>query len=124
MSERALVHEPRRCAAKMRGLAYRLQRGATSQRDRQQSPDRADRSVSGIRPAVTGTGWKKPSNLVQGWGAVQMFKSSFTKWLHEWETLIATFINAVIVIGVAIFVTSAVTNSQKRTEFFIDFTKR
>src|SRR5262249_10070348 len=53
-----------------------------------------------------------------------MSKSSFTKWLHEWETLIATFINAVIVIGVAIFVTSAVTNSQKRTEFFIDFTKR
>jgi hypothetical protein len=53
-----------------------------------------------------------------------MFKSSFTKWLHEWETLIATFINAVIVIGVAIFVTSAVTNSQKRTEFFLDFTKR
>jgi hypothetical protein len=51
-------------------------------------------------------------------------KSSFAKWLHEWETLFATLINAVIVIGVAIFVTSAVTNSQKRTEFFIDFTKR
>src|SRR5260370_30776312 len=39
------------------------------QRDRQQSPDRADRSVSGIQPVLTGTGWKKPSNLVQGWGA-------------------------------------------------------
>jgi hypothetical protein len=31
----------------------------TSQRDRQQSPDRADRSVSGMRPALTGTGWKR-----------------------------------------------------------------
>jgi hypothetical protein len=41
------------------------------QRDRQQSPDRAGRSVSGIRPALTGIGWKKPSNLVQEWGAVQ-----------------------------------------------------
>jgi hypothetical protein len=44
--------------------------------------------------------------------------------LHEWQTLIATFINAVVVISVAIFVTSAVTNSQKRTEFFMNFTKR
>src|SRR5205823_2378660 len=43
-----------------------------SQRDRQQSPDRADRSVSGTRPALTEAGWKKPSSLVQGWGAVQM----------------------------------------------------
>src|SRR5262245_2301708 len=64
----------------MRGLAYRLQRGATSQRDRQQSPDRADRSVSGIRPALTGTGWKKPSNLVQGWGAVQGLIGSILRW--------------------------------------------
>jgi transposase InsO family protein len=32
-----------------------------------QRPDRADRSVSGIRPALTGTGWKKASSPVQGW---------------------------------------------------------
>ena len=57
-------------------------------------------------------------------GVAQMTKFAFRKWLHEWETLIATFINAVIVVGVAIFVTSAVTNSQKRNEFFIEFTKR
>ena len=53
-----------------------------------------------------------------------MFKSSFTKWLHEWESLISAFINAFVVIGVAIFVTSAVTKSQKQTEFFIDFTEK
>src|SRR5882724_2670757 len=40
-------------------LAQRLQRGATSQRDRQQSPGRADRPVSGIRPALTATAWKR-----------------------------------------------------------------
>jgi hypothetical protein len=51
-------------------------------------------------------------------------KSSFRKWLHEWETLIVALINAFIVVGVAIFVTSAVTNSQKRTEFFMNFTKK
>src|SRR5262249_23668660 len=49
-----------------------VQRGATSQRDRQQSPDRADRSVSGMRPALTGTGWKRAIRPVQGWGAVQL----------------------------------------------------
>jgi len=43
-----------------------------SQCDWQQSPDRADRSVCGIRPALTGTGWKRTSVPVQGWGAVQM----------------------------------------------------
>src|SRR5262249_38041757 len=29
------------------------------------------------RPALTGTGWKKPSNLVQGWGAVQSLRMPF-----------------------------------------------
>jgi hypothetical protein len=38
-----------------------------SQRNRQQRTDRADRSVSGIWPALTETGWKKASGLVQGW---------------------------------------------------------
>jgi putative transposase len=54
-----------RSLAHTRAVLEACQRGATSQRDRQQSPDRADRSVSGIRPALTGTGWKKPSNLVR-----------------------------------------------------------
>src|SRR5262249_23766510 len=43
-------------------------------------PDRADRSVSGIRPALTRTGWKKPSNLVQGWGAVHLDRLSHNSW--------------------------------------------
>jgi hypothetical protein len=64
--------EPRRCAPKMRGLAQRLQRGATSQRDRQQGAGRADRPVSGTRPSLTGPRpWKRASRPVRGWGAVQ-----------------------------------------------------
>src|SRR5215813_11379396 len=59
-----------------------VQRGATSQRDRQQSPDRADRSVSGMRPALTGTGWKKASRPVQGWGAVQLMSKTYLKSDH------------------------------------------
>jgi len=51
-------------------LGVRLQRGATSSRSHQ-SPDRADRSVSGMRPAQTGAGWKRTSVPVQRWGAVQ-----------------------------------------------------
>jgi putative transposase len=35
------------------------------------SPDRAGRSVSGTRRALTETDWKKASSVVQGWGAVQ-----------------------------------------------------
>src|SRR5215831_16263490 len=38
-----------------------VQRGATSQRDRQQSPDRANRSVRNTRPALTETFWKRPA---------------------------------------------------------------
>jgi hypothetical protein len=30
------------------------------------------RSFGPIRPALAKTGWKKPSSLVQGWGAVQV----------------------------------------------------
>src|SRR5262249_19679464 len=49
----------------MRGENARL--GVETTARSAKSPDRADRSVSGIRAALTGTGWKKPSNLVQGW---------------------------------------------------------
>jgi transposase InsO family protein len=40
------------------------------------SPDRADRLVSGRRPALTETGWKKAGSLVQGWGAVHRLPDS------------------------------------------------
>src|SRR6266542_3282953 len=49
-----------------------VQRGATSQRDRQQSADRARQPVRGTRPALTKNRLEKTSSLVQGWGAVQM----------------------------------------------------
>src|SRR6266542_5321038 len=49
-----------------------VQRGATSQRDRQQSADRARQPVRGTRPALTKNRLEKTSTLVQGWGAVQM----------------------------------------------------
>jgi hypothetical protein len=71
MLERALVHEPRRCAAK------------TSQRDRQQSPDRIDRSVRGTRLALTESAAKKPSSLVQGWGAVHSGPDSSSPWISS-----------------------------------------
>jgi hypothetical protein len=43
-----LVPEPRRSAGKMRGLAKRLQRGESTQRDRQQDADGAssDRGIT------------------------------------------------------------------------------
>jgi hypothetical protein len=44
--------------------------------------------------------------------------------LHEWQTLIAALINVVVGIFIAIWVTSALTAATKRTEFFLDFTKR
>jgi len=53
-----------------------------------------------------------------------IFQKPPLKRLLEWQTLIAALLNAVVVAIVAIFVTSAVTNSQKRTEFFVDFTKK
>src|SRR6266542_5927271 len=49
-----------------------VQRGATSQRDRQQSADRARQPVRGTGPALTENRLEKTSTLVQGWGAVQM----------------------------------------------------
>src|SRR5215471_10556384 len=60
----------------------RLDHAATSQRDRQQSPDRADRSVSGMRPALTGPAWKKASRPVQGWGAVHLMSKTYLKSDH------------------------------------------
>jgi len=44
--------------------------------------------------------------------------------LHEWQTLIAALINVGVGIFIAIWVTSALTAATKRTEFFLDFTKR
>ena len=35
------------------------------------APIELDRPIGGTRPALTETSWKKPSRLVQGWGAVQ-----------------------------------------------------
>ncbi len=39
------------------------------------------RSVSGMRPALTGAGWKKPSGLVQGWGAVHRLQLLHCCWI-------------------------------------------
>jgi hypothetical protein len=50
--------------------------------------------------------------------------AKFKKWLHEWENLIGTILTLITTFIIAIFVTNAVTNSQKKTEFFLDFTKR
>jgi hypothetical protein len=44
--------------------------------------------------------------------------------LHEWQSLIGTLINLVVVTSVAILVTNALTASTKRTEFFLNFAKR
>jgi len=44
--------------------------------------------------------------------------------LHEWQSLIGTLINLVVVTSVAILVTNGLTASTKRTEFFLNFTKR
>src|SRR5262249_32042568 len=41
------------------------------------------RRCAGIRPALTGTGWKKPSNLVQGWGAVQQKCRNRIRWCQN-----------------------------------------
>jgi hypothetical protein len=41
-----------------------------------------------MRPALTGTGWKKPSRPVQGWGAVQL--EQLIRWTSsgEWGNFI------------------------------------
>jgi hypothetical protein len=44
--------------------------------------------------------------------------------LHEWQTLIAALINVGAIIFTAIWVTSGLTAAMKRTEVFLDFTKR
>jgi hypothetical protein len=44
--------------------------------------------------------------------------------LHEWQSLIAALINVGVGVFIAIWVTSALTAATKRTEFFLDFTKR
>jgi hypothetical protein len=50
--------------------------------------------------------------------------TNFLSHLHEWQSLIGTLINLVVVTSVAILVTNALTASAKRTEFFLNFTKR
>src|ERR1700741_1091492 len=44
--------------------------------------------------------------------------------IREWQSLIGTLISGIIGIGIAIGVTSALTAAMKRTDFFLDFTKR
>jgi hypothetical protein len=44
--------------------------------------------------------------------------------LHEWQSLIGSFITVAVTITVAIGVTSALTAAMKRTDFLLDFTKR
>ena len=53
----------------------------TSQRDRQHTPDRARRTISGSRPALIESGWKNASRVVQGWGAVQLPPNSNRRWI-------------------------------------------
>ena len=55
---------------------------ATTQRDRQQTPDRAHRSVqAGTRPALTKMPWKLASRPVQGWGALHRSPNSNRHWI-------------------------------------------
>jgi len=63
--ELGLVHGPRRCAVKTRNLAQRLQRGAATQRERQQGLRQMEfglRLLSGQRPidAVNSIGTARP----------------------------------------------------------------
>lgn len=55
----------------MRGLASRLQRGTTAQRDWQQAADIAAIRVSGTWPALTSEHWIGSGLVVQGRGAGQ-----------------------------------------------------
>jgi hypothetical protein len=50
--------------------------------------------------------------------------TNFLSHLREWQSLIATLINLVVATSLAIFVTNELTASTKRTEFFLNFTKR
>ena len=56
---------------KMRGSGYRLQWRTSSRRDRQHTPDRGRRKISGSRPALIESAWKNAGRMVQGSGAVQ-----------------------------------------------------
>jgi hypothetical protein len=49
---------------------------------------------------------------------------NFIARLHNWQTLIASLINASVISAIAIFVTGELTAAMKRTDFFLDFTKR
>ena len=66
---------------------WAYQRGFTldfsRQRDRQQSSDRAHRSISRARPALSETAWKKSSRPVQGWGAVHSARRIAKEFGHD-----------------------------------------
>jgi hypothetical protein len=49
---------------------------------------------------------------------------NFVDRLHEWQPLISALVSSVVTITIAIWVTSALTTAIKRTDFFLDFTKR
>ena len=49
---------------------------------------------------------------------------NFVDRLHEWQSLIAAIVSSVVTVTIAIWVTSALTTAIKRTDFFLDFTKR
>jgi hypothetical protein len=77
--------------------------------------------------AILSAGWNSVLRLAAiallGGGVAYILILSRSR-LHEWQTLIAALINVVVVIFIAIWVTSALTAATKRTEFFLDFTKR
>jgi hypothetical protein len=57
--ERTLVHEPCGRTAKKNGrLAERLQRGSSTQRNRQYAPNHADELLSGKQPTLSKPTWK------------------------------------------------------------------
>jgi hypothetical protein len=60
-----------------------VQKPCSEQRNRQQSPDRAYRSISGARPALSETAWKKSNWPVQGWGAVHQPPDSNSDWIRK-----------------------------------------
>jgi hypothetical protein len=80
MPERPLVHEPCRCPRKAGGLAQRLQRGSTPQRDRLQRPDRPAHSRWRNQPVIVTRAGKFQPPAVQGWGAAHKLTDSPDAW--------------------------------------------
>ena len=61
--------------------------------------------------------------VLMGGGGAYLLVLSRTRW-HEWQSLIGTLISVSVTVAVAIWVTNALTTATKRTDFFLDFTKR